>query len=714
MVEFSSVTGKRPVSLCESTRELCAKALDGFFGRRALRHSHVELTEVPEGFEQMAPREKYSLALDRIVKECPIYLNDGELIVGSASLGDAILPVFPARYKGESMFGWGTNHLTLGFDKALKGGMAAYEERVEERLREATDAEQLDMLRSLKSCLESLRVWHGRYMAALEEQMRQEPNDERLQKIHENLSQVPFAPPQTFYQALQSLWFLFAYARLVASWPGLGRIDEYLWPYLKEDLACGRTTEAEAKEHLAHFFIKGCEWVNLEWMGAGTGDSQHYQNILLGGVDASGKDISNPLTRMVLEIVAELPISDFPIAVRVNEQTPEDIYRLIALNTSLGGGVVAVYNESTVLKMLQQYGYPLEDAVRFANDGCWEVQVPGKTYFTYTPFDGYALLQKDVLHLGEEQTPVYESFEKLYEAYISRLTELIHSIDQNYDQCAPLSGPPSPFTELLEEGCLEKAKGYYELGPKYNVQSPHIGGFADVVNALLAIKTFVYDRQEYSLSEYVNMLRQNWEGFEIERRQALSLSYWGNDSAPADALAQSLYNDYVDICVKENEKLVNSVLCPAGISTFGRQTDWRNDRFAHAFGMKQGEILSANGGPTPGTDLAGATAVIRAHCKLDLTRMGGSTALDIKLDPSVFKDTQCEEVVRPLIDGFRTLGGFFMQIDTVDNELLRKAQENPDTYRSLNVRVSGWSARFITLNKEWQDTIIERTTQKEL
>lgn len=342
--------------------------------------------------------------------------------------------------------------------------MAAYEERVEERLREATDAEQLDMLRSLKSCLESLRVWHGRYMAALEEQMRQEPNDERLQKIHENLSQVPFAPPQTFYQALQSLWFLFAYARLVASWPGLGRIDEYLWPYLKEDLACGRTTEAEAKEHLAHFFIKGCEWVNLEWMGAGTGDSQHYQNILLGGVDASGKDISNPLTRMVLEIVAELPISDFPIAVRVNEQTPEDIYRLIALNTSLGGGVVAVYNESTVLKMLQQYGYPLEDAVRFANDGCWEVQVPGKTYFTYTPFDGYALLQKDVLHLGEEQTPVYESFEKLYEAYISRLTELIHSIDQNYDQALRFRGRPLRSWSFWRRAAWKKQRAIMSWG----------------------------------------------------------------------------------------------------------------------------------------------------------------------------------------------------------------------------------------------------------
>ncbi len=112
-------------------------------------------------------------------------------------------------------------------------------------------------------------------------------------------------------------------------------MDEYLWPYLREDLEHGRTDMKEAKEQLAHFMIKGCEWINLSFRG--TGDAQHYQNIVLGGIDESGRDISNPVTRMVLEIFAELPISDFPVAVRLNEQTPEWVHELIAQNVAFGG-----------------------------------------------------------------------------------------------------------------------------------------------------------------------------------------------------------------------------------------------------------------------------------------------------------------------------------------------------------------------------------------
>lgn len=707
-VKFGSATGERPVTLSETTREMCAKALDGFFGRRILETPFVKADDIP-GFENMSMREKYAAALDRIVEECPVYINDGELIVGSASLGDAILPVVPVKYRDGYVFGWGANHVTMGFDEALRKGLDAYEREIDGYLSADCDAERTEVRISMKRALASLRRWHQRYMEALEGKINTDPQ-ERLKRIRDNLKTVPFAPPQTFYQALQSLWFSFAFARLSANWPGLGRMDEYLWPYLREDLEHGRTDMKEAKEQLAHFMIKGCEWINLSFRG--TGDAQHYQNIVLGGIDESGRDISNPVTRMVLEIFAELPISDFPVAVRLNEQTPEWVHELIAQNVAFGGGVVAVYNESTVLKALENYGYPYKEAVRFANDGCWEVQVPGKTWFSYVPFDGYAIFQAQVLKLGEAETPEYKDYDAMYAAYTERLKEKIDDIWACDEKKCPECAPPVPFCELLTKGCAKKGMPYYYFGPEYNVDSPHFGGFAETVNALFAIKHFVFDTGRYTLREYTDMLRADWNGFEVQRREAAALDYWGADSSEADEIAVRLAGDYADICDRDKFHHTGGMLRPAGISTFGRQTDWRNDRFSHAFGRKNGEILSGNCSPTPGTDINGVTSVIRAHCALPLYRFAGSTALDIKLDPSVFRNTDITQVVRSLTDGFVSLGGFFMQMDTVDNEALRRAQENPEAYKGLAVRVSGWSARFVTLSREWQDTVIERTSQK--
>ena len=328
------------------------------------------------------------------------------------------------------------------------------------------------------------------------------------------------------------------------------------------------------------------------------------------------------------------------------------------------------------------------------------------------PFDGYAIFQAGVLKLGEAETPEYKNYDAMYAAYTERLKEKIDDIWACDEKKCPECAPPVPFCELLTRGCAKKGMPYYYFGPEYNIDSPHFGGFAEAVNALFAIKHFVFDTGRYTLREYTDMLRADWNGFEVQRREAAALDYWGADSSEADEIAVRLAGDYADICDRDKFHHTGGMLRPAGISTFGRQTDWRNDRFSHAFGRKNGEILSGNCSPTPGTDINGVTSVIRAHCALPLYRFAGSTALDIKLDPSVFRNTDITQVVRGLTDGFVSLGGFFMQMDTVDNEALRRAQDNPEAYKGLAVRVSGWSARFVTLSREWQDTVIERTSQK--
>ena len=203
------------------------------------------------------------------------------------------------------------------------------------------------------------------------------------------------------------------------------------------------------------------------------------------------------------------------------------------------------------------------------------------------------------------------------------------------------------------------------------------------------------------------ILRNNWEGEEALRQYVLNrYVYYGNDNDEVDEIAARLLSDFADICVSFNGKC--GYRFPAGVSTFGRQLEWSPKRLASPHGRKSGEVLAANASPTPNTDKEGATAIIRSYCKADLSKLATGAALDIKLLPSSVEGEDGLQALVSLMKGFVTLGGFFMQPDIVDASLLREAQEHPENYQTLSVRVSGWNARFVTLDKEWQDMVIKQ------
>ena len=182
--------------------------------------------------------------------------------------------------------------------------------------------------------------------------------------------------------------------------------------------------------------------------------------------------------------------------------------------------------------------------------------------------------------------------------------------------------------------------------------------------------------------------------------------YYGNDSDEVDGIASRLLSDFADICVSFNGKCGYSF--PAGVSTFGRQLEWSYGRLASPHGRRAGEVLAANCSPTPDTDREGATALIRSYCKADLTKLATGAALDVRLLPSSVKGENGLEALISLLRGFVSLGGFFMQPDIADASLLREAQQHPEDYKTLSVRVSGWNARFVTLDKQWQDMVIKQ------
>jgi len=706
-MEFYSQNGsKRPTRLSEVTRKFAYDSLNRKYGLDTLKNMSVSLDGI-DGFNSLSALEKYDLAIMKIAEESPLRICDGEMISGAATLGLAIHHLIPATYDGKHIFG-SISHLTVDFETVLEEGIGGIEAKAQAAYEKYKGSEKEAFANSCLNCIKAFKVWHGRYLTALKDRPEYRAN-------YENLLRVPFGGATSFYEAVQSLWFTFAFIRLCGNWPGIGRIDYLLGKYLKKDLEDGKITLDEAREMLAHFFIKGCEWINGQFIGSG--DAQHYQNIVLSGIDENGDDLTNEVTYLVLDILEELSISDFPTTVRINKNTDEGLLRRIAEVMRYGGGILAVYNEDTVLSALKDAGYPEGETWKFANDGCWEVQIPGKTYFTYAPFDSLQILQQNTLR-GYDGTVSFSDFEALYDSFVRDLSAYVERIflsrfawfenEERVDgEWKWKSQVPCTVVSLFEGGCIGKGCSYLEGGPIYNVFSPHIGGLADTVNSLYAIKKLVFDEKKLTLPELLCILKNNWDGEEALRQYALNkYTYYGNDSDEVDEIASRLLSDFADVCTSFNGRCGYSF--PAGVSTFGRQLEWSPKRLASPHGRKQGEILAANASPTPGTDREGATAIIRSYCKADLAKLATGAALDIRLLPSSVEGEDGIGALVALMRGFVSLGGFFMQPDVVDASLLREAQAHPESYQTLSVRVSGWNARFVTLNKEWQDMVIEQ------
>ncbi len=708
----------RPVRLSESTRQFAYESLElHTFGQEAMKTPAVTMDHI-EGFDELTPLEKERLILREIADKAPVSLRCGERLCGGARLGLAINHVIPATYAGQVIFP-SISHLTVDFGCVLTEGLSGIRGRVKASLEAHRGTDREAFLINCMTALDAFEAWHGRYVDVLEHYIQAAAEDGVLpacpafEKTLQNLRRVPMNPPATFHEAVQSLWMTFAFVRLMGNWPGIGRLDVLLGDYLERDLANGTLTLEEAREILAHFFIKGCEWVRGG--NQGSGDAQHYQNIVLGGIDEAGKDVTNAVTYLVLDILEELPIGDFPTTVRVSKTTDEKLLRRVAEVMRHGGGVLAIYNEDLVLEALTGYGYPLAEARKFANDGCWEVQVPGKTNFVYCPFDSLGILQHTTLK-KYEPTVEFANFDSLLKAYLSDLRDVVLSITKSrldgFRSLDPETGegvwhPTVPCTvvSLLEGGCIERGLSYAEGGPVYQVVSPHIGGLADTVNSLYAIKKMVFDDGRMTFSEFMAVLRDNWEGHEPLRQIALNkYVYYGNDNPEVDVIAAAVLDAFADYCAENNGK--SPVKFPAGVSTFGRQLEWAPHRLAAPHGRKQGEVLAANASPTPGTDREGVTAMIRSYCRADLRRMVTGAALDCKLLPSSVSGEDGITALVSIMRGFVAEGGFFLQPDVADAQILREAQEHPEDYQTLSVRVSGWNARFVTLCREWQDMVI--------
>lgn len=562
----------------------------------------------------------------------------------------------------------------------------------------------------------------ARELAAAE---KDEIRKNELMKIYKVCSKVPEYPPETFHEAVQFVWFV-QLGGILSENPlalNLGRFDQYMYPYYKNDIENGSINNSFAQEIIEALWIKLSEWVwtissNTANYFAGY---NQFQNLTVGGRKRDGRDATNEISYMCLKATKSVKTHQPGLSVRIHSDCPDDFLMEVSKLVSYGTGFPAIHNDQVGAQMLLQAGYEPEDARDWSNCGCvvphfrktgeWTsaVNINFGAALEYAINRGKSRLTGKIMGLNEIAPDEFKNFEEIKAAFFKQLDNLInHSvIGTLVAQKLHTELVPRPFLSTCVEGCMEKGRDLSHGGAKYNVGPVLTGiGLGVVSNGLAAIKKLVFEDKTVTMNELTKALDADWAGYEDLRQQALNAPKYGNDMDYVDSLAIEISNHYY----KEVRKYKDIFGSHFNTAFMGISNYVPTGKIVGALpcGRKAKAPLTEGVSPFAGSDVNTPLAAMRSAAKVNHDVHTGGTLLNLRLNQDLLKTKRGLRNLGSLIQAFFSLGAFHVQFNTVSTELLKKAQKTPEDYKDLLVRVAGYSTQFVNLSKEMQEAIIAR------
>jgi pyruvate-formate lyase len=522
------------------------------------------------------------------------------------------------------------------------------------------------------------------------------------------LGHVPAHPARNFHEALQAVRLCQAVVWLSGHYHvGMGRFDQYMWPYLCSDLQTGQLTIESAEELLAEFFISLNKDSDL-YPGVQQGDNG--QSLTLGGVTPDGIPAVNELTRMTLRVSRDLAMIDPKINLRISAQTDLDLLSLATELTRIGLGFPQYSNDDVVIPALVSHGYALEDARDYVVAACWEFIIPGRGM--------------EVVNIGAVSFPAAvdqairagldarDDFEGLFRRVSENITTQVNKLGEAYSQ---LLLPPAPYYSAFMQGCLEGGRDLSE-GLKYNNYGIHGACAANAADALAAVKKFVFEDGSISSSDLLSAMNANFVGYEPMRRKlAEEGPKTGNNDARVDTLLARLFDFFADACEAYGRTSRGGILRPGtGSAMYYIWLATGHDGMrepvvgATADGRRSGEPFGANLSPALGVRVRGPISMLQSFAKIDYQRIFNGGPITMELSDSVFRTPEAIQKTAMLVHTFAQLGCQQLQLNSLSLETLLEAQKHPEKYKNLIVRVWGWSGYFCELAPEYQEQIIAR------
>lgn len=629
----------------------------------------------------------------------------------------------------------GVGHICVDYGLVLqKGFLGIKEEALKEKaslkLTDPEDLTKAQFLQAVEIVCDAAVNFAGRFAEEAEKQAGTEKDAARkreLLEIAQNCRRVPANPAQSFYEALQSFWFVQLIIQLESNGHSIspGRFDIYMYPYYEKDVAQGTLTRERALELIECLWVKFNE-INKVRDEASTkafGGYPMFQNLIVGGQTPDGRDSTNELSYLCLEATENVRLPQPSLSIRFHQGTPHKFMLRSAEVAALGLGMPAMYNDHVVIPALTARGVTLEDARDYCIIGCVEPQKGGKTegwhdaaFFSLAkclelalndgmdPLTGVQL----GLHTGTMET--MSTFDEVLAAYRRQIEYFVKLLVISNNSCDIAHGRicPLPFLSSMVQDCIKKGKSLQEGGAHYNFTGPQGVGVANVGDALAALKKIVYEDGTVDRKTLAEAMRKNWAGNEKLRQIMLNQApKFGNDDDAADEFARLAARIYCE----EVEKYTNP---RGGRFQAGLYPVSANVPFGAAVGaLPDGRIagtpLADGVSPVSGRDVNGPTAAAKSVAKLDHEIASNGTLFNQKFLPAALSgETGCGNLVS-LVRTYFSLGGMHVQFNVISKEILQEAQRNPEQYRGLVVRVAGYSAFFTSLDQSLQEDIIART-----
>ena len=587
-------------------------------------------------------------------------------------------------------------NINTDYGTTITKGLKARKAEVLESLEAAKarkDDEAIEMLECILDCIDATVDYARRY--------REEALRVGNTEIAEIFSVIPENGAQTFHQALQflrllnfTIWFNIKY--LIT----FGRFDQYLYPFYKADLEAGRITYDEAYELIVEFFLAVNRDSDL-YYGVQVGDNG--QSIVLGGCDKDGNDVFNDISMMCIDACRENNLIDPKINLRVNKNTPLDIFVKGSELTKIGLGFPQYCNDDTIIPALLKAGIELEDARNYAVAACWEYTIP------YVGMEipnvdavNFPKIVNDCIHLYLKDCKTFEEFMAAYEKHflgeIDRLTKKYDYVHQE----------PCPWQSFLMTGCVEQGKDFSKCG-KYNNYGFHGTGIATGADSIAVVKKLIFEDKTLDAETLIAALDADYEGYtELRNRIINDVPKMGNNDDYVDSIAVYMLKFFADSL--EGKKNSRGGCFRAGTGSAQFYMEYSRNMPATADGRRNGAPFSADYSPSLTSVLNGPLSVITSFTKPDLIACNNGGPMSIELHDTVFRNEDGIRKTAMLVKSFIDRGGHQLQLNAVSRDTLLDAQANPEAHKGLIVRVWGWSGHFIQLDKGYQDQIIERTS----
>lgn len=514
------------------------------------------------------------------------------------------------------------------------------------------------------------------------------------------LSRVPAHAPSTFPEALQMFRILHFVMWLGGNYHNtIGRFDQFMYPYFAADMRSGRLSRDAALEWIQEFFLTFNRDSDL-YFGVQQGDNG--QSLMLGGLNPDGTDSSNELTELCLKASLELGLIDPKINLRVHKNTPLSLYRLGSELTRQGLGFPQYANDEVVIPALIRYGYEPADAYNYTVAACWEFIIPGRGMDI--PNIGAVSLAGAVQQAVAQELMACDTFEKLLQAVQRNIHEQVHS---TLDSLRNVYLFPAPYLSLMMDGYAQAGRDI-SLGCKYNNYGLHGTGLSTAVDALAAVRAWVYGDGSIAKQQLLNALATDYADCpDLLARLRFDAPKMGNNDPLADDLAVLLLDAFADaVDGLHNER---GGIIRAGTGSAMYYLRHADNLPATADGRRAGEALAANYSPSLFARLKGPVSILQSFAKPNLGRVCNGGPLTLELHDTMLRNDQAVGKVAQLVKSYMDMGGHQLQLNAVNRDTLLAAKENPNAHRNLIVRVWGWSGYFVELDPEYQDHIISRT-----